>query len=149
VTVDEAGSSLLYTLNREHLLAPAILLLTDARAALWERITREIGQWSSAPRHVSVFGSAARGDGGTSSDIDVFIVRPNSVTKDDSQWRAQIESLAADVYRWTGNRAGIAEVSDRELARLRREQPPVAESLRSDAITLVGPPAGELLSRRC
>jgi predicted nucleotidyltransferase len=95
---------------------------------------------------VSVFGSATRGDGNTRSDIDIFVVRPRGIGEDDPQWRSQLETLADHVYRWTGNRAGIVEVSQPELAKLRREQPPIAESLRADGITITGPSPAELLS---
>lgn len=146
VLVEEVPPALRYSLNRDHLFAPAILLLTNARSALWERIGAEVSEWPVAADHLSVFGSAARGDGDTASDIDIFIVRPRGVGEDHPQWRSQLETLADHVYRWTGNRAGIAEVSQPELAKLRREQPPVAESLRDDAITITGPAPADLLS---
>ena len=63
-----------------------------------------------APVHASVFGSAARGDGDAASDIDVFVVRPATVAEDDATWRGQLDSLADDITRWTGNHAGISEV---------------------------------------
>jgi hypothetical protein len=146
VMVEEVPPALRYSLNRDHLLAPAILRLTNARSALWEQIGEEVGGWPVAAHHVSVFGSATRGDGNTRSDIDIFVVRPRGIGEDDPQWRSQLETLADHVYRWTGNRAGIVEVSQPELAKLRREQPPIAESLRADGITITGPSPAELLS---
>jgi DNA-binding transcriptional ArsR family regulator len=146
VLVEEVPPALRYSLNRDHLFAPAILLLANARAALWERIGHEVGGWSISPYHVSVFGSGARGDGDAQSDIDIFIVRPRGISEDDSQWRSQLEALADHVHRWTGNRAGIAEISQAELARLRREDPPIAESLRSEAIPIAGPSPRQLLA---
>lgn len=154
VHAQEAGPALLYTLNRDHLAAPAVEVLAGMREELVRRLREAIGQWEVAPAHASLFGSAARGDGDPESDIDIFIVRPKEVDEDDPRWRAQIDRLVADVHRWTGNHAGVAEVSARELPRLRRERPPVVADLGADAITLTdaitlsGTPPSRLLRAR-
>jgi len=146
IRAEEAGRALLYTLNRNHLAVPALEVLADMRAELEARLRARIAQWEIAPAHVSIFGSTARGDGDTESDIDLFVVRSQAVDeKSEERWRAQLEELASDVRDWTGNHLAVAEVSERELARLRREQSPVAESLRRDAITLAGPTPDRLL----
>lgn len=89
--------------------------------------------------HVSLFGSAARGEGDAQSDIDLFIVRAEGVGEKDERWRAQLDLLAKQVQRWTGNRGAIAEIAEAELSRLRADGPPIVDELRSDAITLAGP----------
>jgi Nucleotidyltransferase domain len=141
----EAGRALLFTLNREHLAAPAVDVLAGMRGELLNRLRNAIGSWEVAPAHVSMFGSAARGEGGTDSDIDLFVVRPEGVDEEDPQWRGQLDLLSRQVQRWTGNRAGIAETSESEIARLRKDEPPIVEALRSDAITLAGPEVAALL----
>lgn len=145
VRSEEAGNAYLYTFNREHLGAPAIELLSGIRSELERRLRAEIGGWEIAPAHVSLFGSAARGDGDTRSDIDLFVVRPARVSEDDPRWRAQLERLSDHVYGWTGNHVGLSEVSAADVRRLRRERPPVVVELRRDAITLAGPAPTELL----
>jgi predicted nucleotidyltransferase len=145
VRSEEAGNAYLYTFNREHLAAPALEQLADIRSELVRRLRAEIADWEIAPAHVSIFGSAARGDGDTRSDIDVFIVRPKHVTEDDPHWRAQLERLSDQVYAWTGNHVGLSEVSAADMRRLRRERPPVIEELSRDAITLAGPAPTDLL----
>lgn len=145
VNVQEAPPSLLYTLNRDHLLAPAVLLLANARTTLWSRIAEEVNAWDVLPEHLSVFGSAARGDGDVESDIDILVVRPRGVRADDPRWRPQLEILSDHIYRWTGNRAGLAEMSASEVSSLRETQPMIAAELRADAITLIGPSPAELL----
>ena len=145
VRAEPAGSAFLYTLNRAHLAAPPLEQLAGIRAELERRLRDEIAAWHIAPAHASLFGSAARGDGDTRSDIDVFVVRPARVAEDDPEWRAQLEHLADHVYAWTGNHAGLSEVAATDVRRLRREQPPIIEDLRRDAITLSGPAPGELL----
>lgn len=143
--VEEAGNAYLYTLNREHLAAPAIELLADLRSELERRMRAEIAGWEIAPDHVSMFGSGARGEGDARSDIDIFVVRPARMSEDDPRWRGQLEQLADHVYGWTGNHAGLSEISATDLRRLRRDHPPIVAELRRDAITLAGPSASELL----
>jgi hypothetical protein len=111
-------------------------------------VRAEIAGWKIAPVHVSIFGSAARGDGDTRSDIDLFVVRPTRVPDDDSRWRAQLDTLSDRVHAWTGNHAGLSEVSAATLPRLRRERPPVVEALRREAITLAGPTPAELFATK-
>jgi predicted nucleotidyltransferase len=143
--VQEAGSAYLYTFNREHLAAPALELLADIRSEFERRLRTEITDWKIAPVHVSIFGSAARGDGDTRSDVDVFVVRPPRVSQDDPRWRTQLERLSERVEAWTGNHLGLSEVSAADVRQLRRGRPPVVEELQRDAITLVGPAAPDLL----
>jgi predicted nucleotidyltransferase len=141
----EAGNAYLYTFNREHLAAPALELLTDIRSEFEHRLRAEIADWEVAPAHASIFGSAARGDGDTRSDIDIFVVRPVRVSEGEPRWRAQLDRLSDQVHAWTGNHAALSEVSAADVRRLRRERPPVVEELRRDAITLAGPTASDLL----
>lgn len=141
----EAGRTHLYTLNRTHLLAPAVEQMAEARAELIQRLRDEIGAWRVQAVHASLFGSAARGDGGTGSDIDLFIVMPRGIDIDDPGWREQSDGLADAIFGWTGNHAGIAELSEDELPRLRRERPPIVAELRKDAIDLGGKPLRSIL----
>lgn len=142
---DEAGRAFLFTLNRDHLAAPAVELLADLRGELLRRIDDSIGAWAVQPEHLSLFGSAARGDGGTESDIDLFVVRGKAVARRDALWREQLDLLARRIEGWTGNPARIVEVEQAELALLRKERPPIVDELRADAITLAGPEASTLL----
>jgi predicted nucleotidyltransferase len=145
VNRQEAGRALMYTLNREHLAAPVVEQLADLRPELLRRLRRAIEAWEIAPAHASLFGSTARGDGDADSDIDLFIVRPDSIAEDDPTWRRQLDSLASQAFRWTGNHVSIAEVGANELKRLRRESPPIVTQLRTDAITLAGAETGVVL----
>jgi predicted nucleotidyltransferase len=145
VEQQEAGNAILYRLNRRHLAAPAIEQLTDLRRELLARLAEAFADWQTQPLHASMFGSAARGDGDSSSDIDLFVVRPDAVDGDDRTWRRQIERLADDAEGWTGNHVSIAEASALELEGLRRRRPAIVESLEADALTLAGPDAPTIL----
>ena len=142
-----SGAALLYTLNRSHLAADAVFVLANLRDRFLQRVNEALGEWSAQPVHASIFGSAARGDGNTASDVDFFLVRSDGIAEDDEVWRAQINQLAEDVRRWTGNHAGIVEASRSDLRRLARERPPIIEDLERDSITLLGAPVAELLGQ--
>jgi predicted nucleotidyltransferase len=140
----ELNRASLFSLNRDHLAYPAVLALTGMRTALLGRLEQQFSEWQIAPVHASLFGSAARGDGDTSSDIDLFVVRPAAVSEEDRPWREQIEELEESIARLTGNRVAVVEQSETELARLRDDKPPMLGSLREDAIVLSGPSIAEL-----
>jgi predicted transcriptional regulator len=139
----ESGRAFLYTLNRDHLLAPVVEKMIEARPELIQRLRDGIGSWRTPPIHASLFGSAARGDGDTGSDIDLFLVRPAGV--EDDRWAEQVDELAESVRAWTGNNAGVVEVSEDDLTRLQEDPPPVVEELRRDAIDLAGQPVRDLV----
>lgn len=142
---EEAGRAYLFTLNREHLAAPAVEVLAHLRSELLSRLRFAVDSWEIAPIHVSLFGSAARGEGDTDSDIDLFVVRPESVDSENPGWRAQLDLLSRRVLRWTGNQAGIAEIGETDVSRLRQDEPPILEELRADAIVIAGAETGPLL----
>jgi hypothetical protein len=144
--MQEAGNVTLYSLNRRHLAAPAVDILVGLREELVRRLSDAITSWSVPAVHASLFGSAARGDGDVSSDIDLFVVRPRSVDQGDPTWRAQVDQLAVDVLAWTGNHAGIAEVGEAEIRAVRRSD--AGQSIRADGIALAGKPVDEVLGSR-
>ena len=141
----ELNRASLFTLNRDHLAAPAVEELAGLRTTLFDKIREAIDKWAVTPVHVSLFGSAARGDGDEQSDIDLLIVRLTAIADDDPGWREQVDGLVSRIERWTGNRAAIHEVSEAELPRLGVDEPPILAQLRDDAIVLRGPELSMLL----
>jgi predicted nucleotidyltransferase len=140
----EAGRALLFTLNREHLAAPAVIVLAGMRRELIERLQQTMERWALTPVHASMFGSAARGDGDTQSDIDLFIVRPRDVDDHDFVWREQLDDLVVSVRHWTGNHAAVSEVGETEMSQLRKSGRPIVTELRNDGIRLCGPDISQL-----
>lgn len=146
VQCQPAGRANLYTLNRQHLAAPAIIALSDLRSALIERIRVLVESWSLQPEAAWMFGSAARGDGDASSDIDVLLVRSDRIDPDNATWAAQAAALVEHIHLLTGNRCELLEYSAGELTALARRRDPIIDSLRNDAITIVGPPVRALVT---
>jgi hypothetical protein len=138
----------LYSLNREHLAAPAVEILMGMRNTLVELMQAETKEWDVQPTHLSLFGSAARGDGGTESDIDLFVVRASGVDDDDDIWRGQIEELRAGAERWTGNATSVVEVSEGGLVRLAAEGAAILDELRDEAVLLAGEDLDVLLGQQ-
>jgi predicted transcriptional regulator len=139
VLVERAGPSYLYRLNRDHLAAPHIVALAGLRAELLERLRQRVGEWEPAPVFAALFGSAARGDMRAGSDIDVLLIRPDTVDPDDSSWTDQVESLVRDVSRWTGNDTRPLEYGDTEALRALKAGTPVLSAIRNEGIGLAGP----------
>lgn len=145
VQAEPAGRALLYTLRRQHLLVEPLLEILTARERLAARLTTAVREWQVAPVHVSLFGSAARGDGGVGSDIDVLVVRPDGIDIDDAGWRQQLSAVGAAVHDWTGNRVSWLELSAGEVSAAISGGEAIVAEWRRDSITLAGEPVDELL----
>lgn len=116
VHAEDVGNSLLYRLNRKHLLAPIVEQLANLRTTLLARLTDELLTWSIAPVHASVYGAIARGDGDLDSDVDLLLIRPDECDLEDVRWTAQVDRLMQSVVDLTGNAAHVFELSQSELA---------------------------------
>jgi predicted nucleotidyltransferase len=145
---DEVGSAFLHTLNRDHLAAPAVLVLARLRIELLEHLGAAVRVWEIQPVSAALFGSAARGDGDVDSDIDLLVVRPAQVNEEDEDWRTQMARLADRIHAWTGNHPSLIEVAQQDLPALLDARPPVLENLRTEAISLAGIPPAHLLPDR-
>lgn len=140
VTVTPAGRALMVSLNRDHLALEPILGLVGLRARLVERLTTELAGWSSLAG-AWLFGSAARGDGDLSSDIDLLLVADHDL---DANWESASADLASRVRAWTGNPAQLVEHTRRSFATLARRRNPLIAALRAEGIALA-PASSELL----
>lgn len=145
VLAEPAGAATLYRLNREHLLCEPLLAALQARRRLLDRLRAELESWATPCLHASVFGSVARGDATTSSDIDLLLVRPVDVDADEPAWQRQVRQLEVAVAAWTGNALAILELTPADLARARDAGEPLLQSLQDDALVLVGPTVPHLL----
>lgn len=143
VLADDRGNAVYYTGNRRHLAWPAIELLAGLRSRLRERVAAEIAALPIRPLHASLFGSAARGDGDTSSDVDILLVRPGDA--DGETWDAQVEHLRAGVEAWTGNRCQVFETTRERLAEHAAARDPLLEAWLTEGVLLAGGPLRELV----
>jgi predicted nucleotidyltransferase len=143
VTCEPAGRANLYALNRRHVAAAAIEGLAGQRDELLRRIRSFLAGWDPPLVAAWLFGSMARGDGSAASDIDILLVRPDTI--DDDRWVAQTMALAAEVRAWSGNACEIVDVTEVELGRLVGAGDPLIAALRRDALELAGESPRRLL----
>ena len=133
-----AGSASLFALNRDHLAAAAVEELASLRARLWEQIAQHSAGWTHPPKAVVAYGSAARGDGDTASDIDLLVIRPSGVGEDDADWHRDVTDLAARVTRWTGNPCEVLDRSADELQFMAEARERLLSEIRGDGRAVVG-----------
>jgi predicted nucleotidyltransferase len=112
---ETVGNAHLYRLNDEHLATRSIVDLASLRLRLLAELRAQIDGWEIQAGAAALFGSAARGEMGADSDLDLLVVRPDSVDPDDELWRAQLTELARAATAWTGNDARIVEYGEEEL----------------------------------
>lgn len=121
-----------YVLNREHVAAPAIEALSRLWGEVLDRIRRLAESWSAPPALVALFGSAARRDGDSHSDIDLLLV---SDAKDLGE---QARELAARVSGWTGNTTMVLDFSSKDIRRMRRAREAILDEWGRDLLVVVG-----------
>lgn len=115
-----------YVLNRQHVAADGVIQLTGLRRLLWSRMAEHIAHWPSKPVLARVFGSAARGDGDETSDIDVLLVRPatareSQVDRGNKSSRTELlAAVAASLAQSSTAQWGASELTqfESDLARL-------------------------------
>jgi len=165
------GRNRVHELNREHLAAQVADILAALRPAMFERIRAELSKWKPKPYYACVFGSAARGDGDASSDIDVLIVHPpfpgdpkppkqqrvrDSLGHEWSEpvsvpaaearrWPAQVDRLKDGIHAWTGNSAQLIDLSWSEWM-IHKDDEGIFEEIQRDRIE-VTPKTPSMTSR--
>ena len=130
----QAGRANLYRLNREHVSAEAIELLAETRSQLIVWLREEIASWQVVPSCAALFGSAARGQAGPDSDLDLLVVRSSGVSEDATAWTEQLATLERSATAWTGNDARIVELAEGELGQAK----PLLDRVLEDGVELFG-----------
>lgn len=116
------------------------------RAEFFGRLRAAITAWSvPRPETVVVYGSVARGDADSASDVDLLIVRPERVKPDDPAWLDRSSALADVVTRWTGNRCEPVEYTARELRKPTRARSSFVETIVTEGVTVYGKPLDRVL----
>jgi tetratricopeptide (TPR) repeat protein len=140
----DAGRSATYVLNREHLAAPFIEGLAELRATFVERLSAAFGDLHPALLSVYLYGSAARGDGDASSDIDIALVVSDQM-RDAPGWDAATAEVRRRVHAMAGNEVSLVEYRLRDL--FAEEGGSLVPTLRTEGIRLAGASIDELARR--
>lgn len=145
VLVEEHGAGRLCRLNRSHLAADAVVALVDLRGRLVTFLRHEIASWARQAGHVSLFGSAARGDGDTRSDLDVLVVRDNQA--DEEGWEEQLYDSGQRIFAATGNRVAWFTITMQDLGQAVSAGEPIVSEWERDGLHLAGQRLRTLLRR--
>ena len=137
-----AGRSSMVVLNRSHLAAGPVLALAGLRGELIRRLRERLPAWPDL-HGAWLFGSVARGDADSDSDVDLLIVVDDLQSPD---LHERLSRLQADVRSWTGNDVQLVEHSQSSWRKLVRAKNPLVEQIRLDGIALAGE-AASLLER--
>lgn len=169
------GRNRVHELNRDHVAARIADLMAGLRLELWRRLREELAGWAAPALYAAVFGSAARGDGDDTSDVDLLLVHapfadehrpaapgmaaflagldalfglPSPV--DAEVWHAQVDALRSSVQRWTGNPLQVVDLPYAEWVEPDASRRRLLDEVRRDGIELVraaGLPMGHEVAR--
>ena len=129
-----AGRSSMVVLNRDHLAAGPVLAIAGLRGELIRRLRERLSAWPELDG-AWLFGSVARGDADSDSDVDLLIVADDLQSPD---LHERLSRLQADVRSWTGNDLQLVEHSPTSWRKLVRAKNPLVEQIRLDGIALAG-----------
>jgi predicted nucleotidyltransferase len=133
VQAERAGGLILVVLNRRHILVEPLYALVRARGRLIERMSEELETWPDLAA-AWLFGSAARGDGDRSSDVDLLLVA--EADTGNPAWVGNVATLADHVYEWTGNLVQITEHTWESFEQLVRDGNVLVSAIRDDGVPL-------------
>ena len=133
VHAERVGGLILVALNRDHIFVEPLNALVRARGRLIERMSEELATWPGLAA-AWLFGSAARGDGDRSSDIDLLLVA--EADTEDAAWVSNVATLADHVHEWTGNPAQITEHTWGSFEQLARDGNVLVSAIRDDGVPL-------------
>ena len=145
ILIEQVGRSKMCRFNRAHLAAGAVVELLTLRDRIIQVIKDEISAWITKPIHASLFGSAARGEGGPESDLDVLIIRPDEVPE--NQWEEQKYLSGLRLETKTGNTVSWFDISLTELKTAYKAAEPIFSEWKRDGISLSESSLSDLLPR--
>lgn len=139
VLTTPAGRAVMCGYNRAHLAADALTTLVTLRARLLRVLAEDVATWPLAPVHMSLYGSAARGDGTTSSDLDLLVIRPDLLDAPaEEAWEGQLAASSSRLRLATGNPVNYLDITTASLHEAVRAREPIVDSWRHDAVHLFG-----------
>lgn len=130
------GGAHLYRLNREHVAAPWIEGMATLPEQLIDRLRSMIAGWDEPAGLAFLFGSVARDEASSFSDLDLLVVRRSGCDADSDTWRSQLVALQQTATALTGNDARVLEIGESEIGGGRAKS--VLEDVSRDGIALLG-----------
>jgi predicted nucleotidyltransferase len=134
----EVPPSSQFLLARSNVAAQAVIELARSSETAAERIGLAAASMATPPESVIVFGSFARGEAAVESDIDVVVVRPDSIGEDDEEWATALEGWRDEARAITGNSVEVVELSLSEASSKVRGRSEFWRNVRRDGVTVYG-----------
>jgi predicted nucleotidyltransferase len=129
----------------DNVAAQAVQAIVGLREAALDRLTVLALDIRPVPTSLVVFGSFARGEADSTSDIDVLAVRPPGLPIEDDGWTDSLGSWADRATRVVGNPVNLVEATTEEIpALLRREGRSVWRDAAREGVVLIGSPLTNL-----
>jgi predicted nucleotidyltransferase len=148
VLTEEVPPARHYRINQAHLMYAPVHMLVGVRNQLFAWVASLVKEWEPEPLSVVAYGSAARGDGTTDSDIDLLIVGSDELEPGYYTWHSALGAQLLDqVSLWTGNRVELVEYQLHELQLRANRRDPLFRSIMGDAVTVFGTELDALLVR--
>jgi predicted nucleotidyltransferase len=144
----DIGRTTMVSLARDSAAGRLIDHLAHLRTVVIDQLRDLAAEIHPAPLVLTVYGSFARNEAVTKSDIDVLAVRAPDT--DSQQWATSLSTFATRAQRLTGN---PVQILDYDLDELRRKAGPRARmgkdfwgALRRDSIVLAGASVDSILT---
>ncbi len=131
-----AGGAHLYRLNRDHIASRWIEGLATLPEQVVDCLRAIIAEWGEAPRLAFLFGSVARREASSTSDLDLLVIRRSACDADSHAWRSQLVALQQTATGMTGNDARVLEIGEQEIGAGRADD--VLKDVLAQGIPLVG-----------
>jgi predicted nucleotidyltransferase len=114
VEARSAPPATLYILSEDHIATRHLRALRELDDVFLERLRRQVAELRPAPVSVAVFGSLARREARSDSDIDLLVIRPDAIDEENDLWRETVEAVAIYARQLSGNAVDILEVGRQE-----------------------------------
>ncbi|MFI5266176.1 MAG: nucleotidyltransferase domain-containing protein [Chloroflexota bacterium] len=134
----DVGTSALVRLIRDNEASRIVSELAQLPSGVIKRLADAAIRITPPPVSITLFGSFARGQAREDSDIDVLVVRPDSVAADHADWIGTLGHWADLAARVAGNPVNLIVASQGELPLLAKRQRSVWARAARDGVTLLG-----------